>query len=894
MAESRLIQTKLRPPRMTAPLVDRRRLNCRLDEHDGRVVFVAAPAGFGKTVLVVDWLASRAEPAAWLSLDRLDNEPGRFCSHLAAAVASLDVPGAARAAELIGSLAAPDLSLPPALFDALSEMGREPVIVLDDLHEIRSQEVMAVVERLVQVPGSCPRLVVLTREDPPFATGRLRVAGELLELRARDLRFTDDETTRLFDRLLPGVLDPALVRRLDQRTEGWIAGLRLAAIALHDAEDPVDLVESFAGTHRFVTDYLLEEALERQTLDVQQFLMETSILGRFNRESCAAVTGIQDAAARLAAVEAAGLFLVPLGGDGEWYRYHNLFAELLRFRLGGLQADRLAELHLLASEWFEADGDIAAALEHAAELHDQTRLLEVLDAHVLDMLVRGEMAALRHWTEQLREPFQRPYPMVLCMIGWLRVVTDRAPHLESILKAIRAALEDVPPGYDPARRRQAAVHIEVLSAYEARYARRLEEALRISDGVRDRVADDDPLTRGLLTYNAARIRMALADMAPAAELLEQAFGDHLRSGNLYLTLASLGRTAAVVAQTQGIRPATESLAAAFAFADERGLVANPAFSIVLYHRGQVEYLGGELDQAESSFRAAVELAHAEDFPEERGNGLVGLAQVAIARRSFDEAEALLVEAAALGQDSNMELFDTTLPLEQARLATAREVCGVGPPVPIIEPAEEGELWTTVRETEVTLTIGQALRAERWAAASALIERLESESLARGRGPALCSALLSRVLLPDCPDRWEVLDRTLRLAATRGYVRPLLDGGELFRDLLRAAQTRPLSQTARAHARLVLEWFEADGQEDPTRAVEPRAVAQLVEPLTEREKEVLACLFRGLSNKAIAQAIYVSVDTVKTHLKHIYVKLGAANRNEAVIRAGELGYGPVKA
>ena len=242
MPPTRLIHTKLHPPRVTPPLVARPRLTRLMEAHPGRVVLVSAPAGFGKTVLVAEWLSTLKRPTAWLSLDRLDNDPSRFCAHLAATLASLGVEGSTQASELIDRLASPDLAFPPALIEAFVDIGPDPVIVLDDLHELGSPGVLAVVEEFVKLPGTCPRLVVLTREDPPFPTGRLRVGGELLEIRAKDLRFTDDETIELFEKLLPGVLDPNQIRRLDQRTEGWVAGLRLAAIALHDAEDPAALL----------------------------------------------------------------------------------------------------------------------------------------------------------------------------------------------------------------------------------------------------------------------------------------------------------------------------------------------------------------------------------------------------------------------------------------------------------------------------------------------------------------------------------------------------------------------------------------------------------------------------------------------------------------------------
>jgi len=886
MSQSRLIQTKLHPPRIKAPLVPRSRLSRRLEAHRGRIILVSAPAGFGKTVLVADWLSEQEAPRAWLSLDELDNDPARFCAHLAGAVAGLNVDGASATAGIIQGLTPPELTLPPSFLPAFLEMGPEPIIVLDDLHELQSSLILQVVEELVLVDGPGPRLILMTREDPPFPLGRLRVEGELLEIRAKDLRFTREETTSLFDRLLPGALSEEQVRRLDQRTEGWVAGLRLAAIALRDVVDPETLVGSFAGQHRLVMEYLLEEALERQTPELQRFLLDTSTLRRFNPDTCVAVTGDPRARIHLRNAEKANLFLISLGDEGEWYRYHHLFADLLRFRLEQKDRARLEELHRRASIWFEEEGDLATALEHASRMGDQTRFLDLLDGEVLGMIGRSEMAALRLWTGKVRDPFAGPFPMVICGIGWLRVITDRAPQLEPLLKAVMDALERVSPEYDPARRRQASLHVAVLSAYAARYAGRHDEALRIAEDLRAQAADADPFTRGLLTYNTARVRMALGDMKTAAELLDRAFDDHLRSGNLYLTLATLGRTAAVKAQTEGVPQAMESLAAARRFAEDRGLTRNPAYSITLFHQGGVEFLANRLDQARDSLEGALDLASAEDFPEERGNALVGLARVAMAQDRFEEAESLLVEAASLGQGSNMDLHDTTLELERRRLAMAREAAGEGPPVPRVVPDQEAKMWTTARETELILALQHSLWRQDGEVLGRVTQELRTESEARGRGPSLCWALLGRALLADGDSRWEVLDEAMRLAATRGYVRPFLEGRQPVRDLLRAALTRVPSSLGRTHARALL------GLMDPKPTSHGAGGEMgLLEPLTDREREVLALLFLGHSNKDIAQAIFVSVDTVKTHLKHIYDKLGVSDRNAAVRRARELGFDP---
>ncbi len=891
--EPGIVPTKLTAPRVPAQLVARPRLLQRLSGHPGRLVLVSAPAGFGKTVVVVDWLAGLPGPRAWVSIDRLDNDPTRFLAHLAAAYGSLNGAAAARAASIIRSLGQSPAELPASLLAALEELGCEPVIVLDDVHELDAPAVLSVLERLITQVQAGPRLVLLSRMDPPLPLGRLRVTGDLLELRERDLRFTREEAAELLSCLLPSALEPALLDELERRTEGWVAGLRMAAIALQDAEDPGAVVASFAGTHRFVVEYLLEEAVERQSEAVQRFLMDTSILGRFTPETCAAITDGGDPWARLQEVEAANLFLVPLGDDRRWFRYHHLFAELLQFRLRRLRPERLDVLHERASRWFEAEGDVHEALEHASRMREPGRLLELLDAHGMEIVKRSELASFERWLARVPAPLTQPYPLLLVAVGWLRVLTERAPDLNAILEATAAALERVGPDYDPARRRSATLQLGILEGFAARFGGRLEAALESNTRLEREIPAEDAFGRGLVLYNLARTHMTLGDMRPAAGLLERCFDDNLRAKTLYLVLTGLGQAGAVRLQTEGVHRAREGLRAAVAFAEQRDLTGLPAYAGILYQLGFTEYYADELDQAEAHLRQAVALSREGHFPEGFGNGLVGLVRVATARGRFDEAEKLLQEATVFAQTHNVVLLDTSAELEQARLALIREQRGAGPPAaPVPPPGAEGR-WTSLTESWCVLALWSDLAVGHRERAAQTAARLRRECEPRGRGLALCSALFAEALLPEASGdgarrgRAPALEAALQLSLSRGYLRPILEGGERVRPLLESGLLRGLSSGARAHARVLLARLDA------ARAATRPDTAGAVE-LTDREREALALLCRGLSNKAIARAMYVSGETVKTHLKHLYDKLGVQSRREAIQRAQALrldGQGP---
>jgi len=497
-ADLQVIRAKLGVPRLPVDVVSRPRLLEKLDAPGARVVLVSAPAGSGKTVLIQDWLGGTGTPVAWLSLDTLDNEPARFLAHFGAALALVELPGMQKAAETIRALARTGEKATAPLTATLSDAEENPVVVLDDVHLVEDPFLVDLLSALVTDRPSGPRLVLLSRVDPPLPLARLRLSGTLTEIRQRDLRFTEEEAAELFSRALPDELAPELVERLEARTEGWAAGLRMAALALQQAQDPREAAETFAGSHELLADYLLEEALRGQDPEVQRFLMETSVLPRFDGDACAFVLQNPEARQHLQTVEEANLFLVSLDTRRRWYRYHHLFAELLRFRLLDTDPERVEELRERASQWFESQGEVQEALAQAAEMEGTGRLVALLDAHGYPILARSEFASFARWLTRVPDPLSQPWPMFLAALTWFRTQTERNPELTELLEALELAIENPVDGYPAERIQEARHHLSVLRAFGYRVLDRFADALEAGKAALASLPDHAVAFRGIL------------------------------------------------------------------------------------------------------------------------------------------------------------------------------------------------------------------------------------------------------------------------------------------------------------------------------------------------------------------------------------------------------------
>ena len=893
-----LIGSKLTPPPIRE-LVVRPRLGETLARVlNRRLALVSAPAGFGKSTLIADWIRASGVAAAWVALDADDNDVARFLAYISEAFRSV-VPRAAAAAHHLLESASPIATEPvlTALVNGTRSIVRDFLLVLDDYHLIGEQEVHRSVTFLLDRLPPRVHLVIATRADPPLPLALLRSRDEMVELRASDLRFTASESEDFFNSLTGLHLSIEEVRTLAERTEGWIAGMRLAASSLRASRDPSDYIRKFSGSDRYVLDYLSEEVLRRLPATTQSFLVRTSILDMLCGPLCETLTGVADSASILREMETAGLFLEPLEEGRTWYRYHPLFADLLRNRLSQLAPQEVVDLHRRACSWYGKKGMTEAAISHALAARDFPSAAGLVLSLAEDLMMHCQAATLLRWIDAL-PPEVRGQPALLSVwrISAMLLVGKSRSSVEEALREAEAG--------DNATAVRA--ELAAVKSFKAYLQEKPRESLSYAREALAGLPEGNRFLRHTVREIVGVLSLSVGDTETAQRNLEATVREARRAENHFLLALAHQRLALLAMMRGRLREAERlCLEAIAASADEKGdrfpVVAEPIGLLSEIHLEQ-----NDLARAETRLKEA--FATAEEWTARsslechrlgmrlhaaRGDLDGALAECRTARElaahnDLSEIDDRLGEAQyasiclEFGQIDEAERWAENRGLDH-ELARLRKK-GTAPRSYLIVHAEEYFVFTRLQ-----LAIGRAREA--LDLARFLEAEAEAKGLRRNTLRLRVVACLALERLGQIEEGMETLGGALAIGEPEGFVRVFVAGGLPI--------ARLLAEVARhgAHAGYagrLLGAFPvkaAPGGVAADGAYRAAAAASVVEPLSAREVEMVRLLAEGLSNKEIAERAFVALQTVKWHTSNVYAKLGVKSRTQAVARARSLGIIP---
>ncbi len=886
-----ILATKLYVPPPRPHVVVRPRLIERLNEGlHHKLTLISAPAGFGKTTLVSEWLAGCGRPAAWLSLDEGDSDPTRFLTYFVAALQTLAANIGAGVVEALQSpQPSPTESLLTALLNAITTISDHFVLVLDDYHVLDAKPVDQALTFLLEHLPPQIHLVIATREDPQLPLARFRVRDQLSELRVADLRFTASEAAAFLNQVMGLRLAAEDIAALETRTEGWIAGLQLAAISLQGHPDATSFITSFTGSHHFVLDYLAEEVLHRQPASVQTFLLRTSILDRLCGPLCDAVVLAPAACgpsgqATLEELERANLFLVPLDDERRWYRYHHLFAEVLRQRLQqstasspGGEGDSgegrdVAELHRRASLWYEDNGLEIDAFHHAAAANDVERAERLIEGNGMPLHFRGAVAPVLNWLKSLPSAVLDAWPALWTAYASVLLVSGQATGVEQKLLAAEKALEGAEPDD---KTRDLIGRIAAIRATAAASQYEVETIIAQSRRALEYLHPNNLAFRTSTAWKLGWAYQLQGDRAAARRAYTEVIAIGQASGNTIFTLMAILALSSLLEAENQLHLAAETYQRVLQLVGD----LPPGFACET-HLGlaRICYEWNDLGAAQEHGQQSLYLARQVENTDRVVSCEVLLARLKLAQGDAAGAAALLAE---VGQSARQRNFVYRMPeivaahvvalLQQGNLAAAAQL------------AETHDL--PLSQARVHLAQGDP------SAALAVLAHWRGQVEAKGwEDERLKVLVLQAVALQAQGEKDQavhLLLDALSLAELGGFIRIFVDEGLPMAHLLSEAVAHGMMPD---YIGKVLAVFKAEAQKSEAASYRPPAspAQPLIEPLSQREGEVLRLIAQGCSNHEISERLFLALDTVKGHNRKIFGKLQVQRRTEAVARARELG------
>jgi LuxR family maltose regulon positive regulatory protein len=884
-----LLRTKFYVPPIRSTQIARPRLTDLIKAGLERsLILVSAPAGYGKTTLVSNWLKETQIPSAWLSLDGGDNDPIRFFHYLVASLQSIkpgienNLPGM-----LQGIRPAQFEDVMTLLTNELAAFSDPFVLVLDDFHVIHSEAVLKIISSLLEHLPPQMHLALLTRTDPPLPLSRLRVRGQLLDIRAEQLRFTYPEIAAFLNETMGLTLSANDLSAMERRTEGWIAGLQLAALSMQSCQDIHGFVSAFTGSHHYVMDYLAEEVLKLQPKKVGTFLLQTSILDRLCGALCEAVVDVDtaepmDGQGMLEALEEMNLFVIPLDDDRHWYRYHHLFADVLRKRLEHQYPQTLPELHRRASQWYEQKGFIAESINQAIAAGDQDRAAHLIEENGCFLLMSGEVATLLNWADAIEFQSEKR-PWLAIQKAWALALTGDLERVEPTLQApekLLAPLEHTVEvrtmlGTIAAARAQCANsrgNSQLAAEYAQEALRQLPDCSSISQSIRSvstSILGDASYVNGNLE-EAIRAYTEAIQIGREAHNLNMVIIANSNIADILLIQGQLHRAADIYTQClqMAVRPDGQR---------------SPLAASIFDRMARLSYEWDRLDDAEQNNRQCKELSRIWGDIGQQAYAYAIQARLEQARNNPEKAQEAMREAERLiAEYPHSPIWSIQVRYDLTRVWLAQG--NLERPSQIIQKRglKIKDEIPYQRVSEYMLLLRVFLARGDHAAAILLSNRLLQQGETTGQMRMVIEVLILQALALQGKKETEqalaALERALALAQPEGYVRMFLDEGEAMTRLLCQAQSRQVGSGYAAE--LLSKIGEISGMIQPSMQL-------LSEPLTARELEVLKLIEAGCSNQDIAGQLFISMPTVKRHISNIYAKLGVESRTQAVAIGREL-------
>jgi len=917
---SPLLTTKLYIPPFRPELVPRPRLIERMSAgpRSGRkLTILSAPAGFGKTTLVSEWLSGVKRSSAWLSLDEGDNDLARFLTYIIASLQQID-PNLGQSTQAIFQ-AAPSPAVEPLLSPLINEIAALDIsftLVLDDYHAITLPAIHEAVTFVLDHMPPPPRgmhLVIATREDPPLPLlARLRVQRQMTELRAADLRFTEEEAAAFLNRTMGLDLSTEDIAAIETRTEGWIAGLQLAALSMQGEprERIPGFIQAFSGSHRYVADYLAEEVLKRRPPRVRSFLLQTSILDRLSGPLCDAVcsegtggTEQENSQALLEQLEEANLFLVPLDHERRWYRYHHLFTGLLRNQLEAAQPALVPTLHRRASSWFEQKGLRSEAIAHSLAAGDVERAAQLIDKVFDERMSTGEyFSTMLAWLEELPDEIISARPRLGIWHAWMLVETL---HLDAVEPRLQEIERDA-DGQLPAGLR---LLTTVIRATLARRRDDLATAIELSHHVLEIMGENpsasSPQAYTGIVFNLAFAYLQAGDLIQAGPRMSDALTISQALSSITLTLLAMTGLAQIEVTQGQLHKAADTCRKGLqraAEAAQQSRQAVPAAAHIHVVLGDLLREWDRLDDAERHLTQGIELGRQWQIGDSLRDGYLFRARLRQAQGDMVGGLDAIRQAEQLPQVyQTITGFAGPIAACRAKLALFEAALAAGD---LADQLQAVVQWATARglraegsidslsdEFEYLVWARLLIAQNEPSQALEVLARLMQAARDGGRTGSVIEVWvlqgLAHEALGDTEQAMAALERALLLAEPEGYIRLFVDEGRRMAELLRQAASRGVAPDYVSKLLLAIEPAAAEEQTPPAPPPSFTPAPRFIEPLTDRELEVLRLLITDLSGPEIAEQLVVSVNTVKTHIKRIYGKLDAHSRYEAIERAKEL-------